>query len=533
MYDSSEVAAAADDFLESAYLGAFPKVEDAIRAGQFKSALDHYMRRGKTEGRLAEPRYLKALDAMQSIRNITVLPSASVAPIGALASGIDVFFVAPGQFCCVIGWVDDRQQSLEAVSLQLVDGSCVRSTQIARCRRPDAEAAVGAAFGHLLGFWALISAEIAMATAPGASIVLHCGDIEKAHPASPKSTSATALRETIFEYFAAASYFGSPVVESFMQMESGIGEGLLRQNKTLSADICSRAYIERHGPPNRKFSTSIVVCLYGRIEYFFLQAAFFSAAAEAKNYEFIYVCNSPELTEGLQREARIAARQYGLSITLIFLPDNAGFGAANNVAVGHARSDRVLILNPDVFPRDADWAVGHAEIVANLPAEQTMLFGAPLFYDDGSLMHGGMYFEIDSGLSVKTSGFTRRDMLRVEHYGKGAPPDFAAYKGSSRVPAVTGAFISANRGWFERLGGFSEEYVFGHYEDADLCLKSWQAGLPVWRHEVPMWHFEGKGSVRRATHEGGSMINRWHFTSTWIDVILADFNGPTPSRISP
>jgi GT2 family glycosyltransferase len=138
---------------------------------------------------------------------------------------------------------------------------------------------------------------------------------------------------------------------------------------------------------------------------------------------------------------------------------------------------------------------------------------------------------VESGLSVKGTGFTRRDMLRVEHYGKGAPPDFEAYRGSSRVPAVTGAFISANRGWFEKLGGFSEEYVFGHYEDADLCLKSWQAGVPVWRHEIPMWHLEGKGSVRRATHEGGSMINRWHFTSTWLDVVVADFHGPTPSRI--
>ena len=531
MSESSGVTEPASDFLESAYLAAFPKVEEAIRAGQFKSALDHYMRRGAGEGRLAEPRYLKALAALQSIRSITLQPPTSVARPGEVASGIDVLMVAPGHSCCVIGWVDDRQQSLDAVSLQLADGRCIRSTQIARCRRPDAEVAVGVAFGQLLGFWALFTAEFAMGALQGAAIVLHCGDIEAAHTASPKSMSAAALRDTIFEYFAGTSYFGSPVVESFIQMESGIGEGLMRHNKALSAEICARAYVERFGPQNRKFSASIVVCLYGRIEYFFLQAAFFSGAAGAMNYEFIYVCNSPELTEGLQREARIAARQYGTSITLVFLPDNAGFGAANNVAISCARSERVLILNPDVFPRDAGWAVGHADIVANLPASQTMLFGAPLFYDDGSLMHGGMYFEIDSGLSVKGTGFTRRDMLRVEHYGKGAPPDFEVYRGSSRVPAVTGAFISANRGWFEKLGGFSEEYVFGHYEDADLCLKSWQAGVPVWRHEIPMWHLEGKGSVRRATHEGGSMINRWHFTSTWLDVVVADFHGPTPSRI--
>jgi len=520
---------AASDFIEAAYLAAFPKVGEAIRSGQFKSALDHYMRKGAAEARLAEPRYQKALAAHQSIRSI----SSQTSPVqpGQIASGIDVFLVATDEFCCVIGWVDDRGRPLEAISLQLADGGCVRSTQIARCRRADAEAAIGFSFGHLLGFWALIPAALDMASAPGGLIVLHCGDTEITHPASPKLTPAVTLRDTIFEYCANATYFGSPAVEAFIQMGSGVGEGLLRQNKAMSAAICAGAYVERHGPARSIFAASIVVCLYGRLEYFFLQAAFFSAAAGARDYEFIYVCNSPELTEGLQREARIAARQYGLSITLIFLPNNAGFGAANNVAVGQARSDRVLIVNPDVFPRNTQWAQCHADILASLPADQTMLFGAPLFYDDGSLMHGGMFFEIDSGLSVKPSGFIHQDLLRVEHYGKGAPPDLPAYQGSGRVPAVTGAFISADRGWFERLGGFSEEYVFGHYEDADLCLKSWQAGQPVWRHDIPMWHLEGKGSVRRAPHEGGSIVNRWHFTSTWLDVVAADFCGPAPARI--
>ena len=62
-----------------------------------------------------------------------------------------------------------------------------------------------------------------------------------------------------------------------------------------------------------------------------------------------------------------------------------------------------------------------------------------------------------------------RELVRVEHYGKGAPPETTRFVQPRRVPAVTGAFMSFRRDWFERLGGFTEDFVFGHYEDADLC----------------------------------------------------------------
>src|SRR5262249_59446764 len=109
-----------------------------------------------------------------------------------------------------------------------------------------------------------------------------------------------------------------------------------------------------------------------------------------EDYEFIYVCNSPELAEPLLRDARIASSAYDVDQTLIILPGNAGFGAANNAAVNFAQTDRVLIVNPDVFPYDPDWAAKHTEVVEQLPRPQTSLFGVPLYYDDGSLMHGRM-----------------------------------------------------------------------------------------------------------------------------------------------
>jgi N-terminal domain of galactosyltransferase len=118
--------------------------------------------------------------------------------------------------------------------------------------------------------------------------------------------------------------------------------------------------------------------------------------------------------------------------------------------------------------------------------------------------------------------------LRVEHYGKGAPPLAARFIKSRAVPAVTGAFMSFDRKWFENVGGFSEEFVFGHYEDADLCLKSLQKGISPWIHDIKLWHLEGKGSHRLPVHEGASIVNRWLFNRRWADKVIPNLLGQSP-----
>ena len=193
------------------------------------------------------------------------------------------------------------------------------------------------------------------------------------------------------------------------------------------------------------------------------------------------------------------------------------------MAARHARSDRILIVNPDVFPKDQEWAIKHRALIADAPELETRIFGASLYYDDGSLMHGGMYFDIDRPLLMGADAITPKRLIRVEHFGKGAPADDQVFPRARPVPAVTGAFISVDRDWFERLGGFTEDYVFGHYEDADLCLKSRANGVTPWLQDIRLWHLEGKGSTRLPVHEGGSLVNRWLFSHRWADRIEADY----------
>ena len=288
--------------------------------------------------------------------------------------------------------------------------------------------------------------------------------------------------------------------------------------------------VQRFGAEGGRKKGSLVVCLYGKAEFMFLQNALFSLGRGIEDYEFVYVSNSPELSEIMIRNAEVGSRTYGVDQTIVLLPGNAGFGAANNAAARAAHSDRVVALNPDVFPRDPDWARRHIEIVEAGDSAASRIFGSTLYYDNGTLMHGGMYFDVDVGVFSLGSRLQTLPLARVEHYGKGAPSWAHEFTRARPVPAVTGAFISADSAWFDALGGFSEDYVFGHYEDADLCLKSFVRGAPVWLHDLNLWHLEGGGSVRRAVHEGGSILNRWLFLSQWAAVLEDGLLGPSPSH---
>jgi GT2 family glycosyltransferase len=510
--------AAEPGYDEAKYLRVNADVAEAVRSGTYASGLEHYRLYGRGEGRLGRLEYRHAWPVCDSPRFPT--------------HGVDAVLWSPSGRALVIGWIDDLAEKLESLSLLLHETTLGLTGAIARCRRLDAEKAVGAANGRLLGFWTVFTCRTDVPPAEVLLVMMTQTEL-RARPAAIQLVDDERLRVVAFEYLAHAAYWGNPQLEGFGQLDGGLGEVLISTNEVISNSYIAAAFCRRFGPPNARFAASIIVCLYGRMEFMFLQAALFTTAPGWRDYEFIYVTNSPDLAEPMLKEAANLTRIYGLSITLVILPGNAGFGAANNIAASYAQSDRILIVNPDVFPRDNEWARQLTELTGALPPEQTRLFGVPLFYDDGSLMHAGMYFELDEGLLIAVEGITRRELVRVEHYGKGAPPGTLRLLAARPVPAVTGAFISIDRAWFESLGGFAPDFAFGHYEDADLCLRSLAAGTPAWLHNVGFWHMEGKGSNRHGAHEGGSLVNRWHFTRTWADFIRSDLLGPHPHLPGP
>jgi GT2 family glycosyltransferase len=435
----------------------------------------------------------------------------------------------------VNGWIDDSTSPLGVLCVTGKDGHVTfEGSALARTYRDDVQIALAIPRKREFGFWSFAASPVILRDGNTAKVnlVMRNG-ARQDHEAAARRVDEVELRNVVLTYLASASHLSNLQLKASSELESYIGDQILQLNLKISRKLVSQPYVERFGGRSKKYKGSIVVCLYGKPEYFSLQGSLFSNRPGIENYEFIYICNSPELAEPLLRDAHVSSTAYGLDTTMVILPGNAGFGAANNAAASCAQSERILIVNPDVFPFDQDWAAKHIDIVEQLPHEQTRIFGVPLYYSDGSLMHGGMYFEADRGICVDGGAPKTMMSLRVEHYGKGAPPLTGKFIRSRPVPAVTGAFISLDRTWFDEIGRFSEDYIFGHYEDADLCLKSLEKGISPWIHNVKLWHLEGHGSHRLPVHEGASIVNRWLFNRRWATKVMPDLIGQVPKFTLP
>jgi GT2 family glycosyltransferase len=509
---------APEDFDESAYLAAFPDVARSIRDGECPSALDHYELCGSREGRLTHPDYEAIIRA-----DTAGFPEASVDRI---------YGCNDGQ-CLVLGWVnDDEQDPVRRLVLRNALGLRGSTTAFYRYRRMDVTSYLNLPGDRNLGFLAIVEVERPEGmSAQVAEVTLSVGVERKTFDSPIRPVAEERFMELALEPLGIQTVGHAPV-ELFRYLDAGLGRSLIALNLKVSGRMALGAQTVQIGVGPARPEASVIVCLYGRPELLTIQCALFSKCRGIENYEFIYVSNSPETAELLIKDATIANRIYGMPITLILLPGNAGFGIANNIAANAARSARLLIVKPDIFPMNPEWPSQHSRIVNDLPPEQVAIFGAPLYYDDGSLMHGGMYFEVDEEFSFLDQQPTRCEMLRVEYYGRGAPPHRNPFLVSRPVPAVTGAFMSVEREWFESLGGFSPEFIYEHYEDADLCLKSFTAGKPAWLHYLPFLYFEGNGSAYRPAQEGGILVNRWHFTKAWGEIVKKSIHGPASQAFS-
>ncbi len=533
MADFDDPAALADKassagavFNEETYLRLNPDVRLAVASGSFQSGRNHYDRYGREEGR-------PFIMPQGGVRGRIVMTAASDTcheKVKLPAAAVDGVLLSRSGGIYVVGWINDVSDRLESLDLYFSRWSVsLDGNSLARERREDAEVVLANGGRHAYGWWGFMFAARRL-PAGVCSVVLRLkSGTELSFMVTAEILEDQEVRKVTLSHLVQAKYFGNPYFDAVAAIDAAIGEQMVDFNKMLSRRAVNAPYVERFGATGRSYKGSIIVCLYGKAEYMFLQQALFSKIPGIQDYEFIYVLNSPWIAEQTLREAKRCALIYGLDMSVVILNSNAGFGAANNAAAQFASSDRLLIMNPDVFPYGNDWAEKHTMLIETLPHEQTALFGAPLYYDDGSLMHAGMYFCEDT--MPDFAGHRKREtsILRVEHYGKGAPPENVGFLKPRPVPAVTGAFMSVQRAWFEQLGGFTQDYVFGHYEDADLCLKSIEAGCLPWLHDIRLWHLEGKGSARRPQHEGGSVVNRWLFSRSWSEMVRNGLLGPQPS----
>lgn len=255
-------------------------------------------------------------------------------------------------------------------------------------------------------------------------------------------------------------------------------------------------------------AVSVVVPLYKVLDFLRFQLAAFAVDPAMAGVELIFVLDSPEQRHEVEHLLTGLHALYNLPLTLVVQTANYGFSSACNTGARAASGAHVLFLNSDVIPDRPGWL---PSLVAAMEDPRLVAVGPKLLFDDQSLQHAGMYF----GRDLKGGWMNL-------HYHKGLPRDFAPACEARLVPGVTGAAILVRAAAFEAVGGFSESYIIGDYEDSDLCLKLRAAGWEIgYRPEAELFHLE-RQSIQK--HDGymrgvACLYNRRLHSGRWADLM--------------
>jgi cellulose synthase/poly-beta-1,6-N-acetylglucosamine synthase-like glycosyltransferase len=277
----------------------------------------------------------------------------------------------------------------------------------------------------------------------------------------------------------------------------------------------SKPHVQQIGQPLARPRASVIIPLYKALDFLRFQIAAFATDPWFRQHaELIYVLDSPEQALDVKHLISGLHLVYGLPIVLAIMERNSGYARACNAGAALARGDILALVNSDIIPEAPGWL---AALAARLDARRRIgAVGPKLLFEDGSLQHAGMYFERDY-----------HGRWLNHHYFKGMPRYYAPAMEPRLVPAVTGACLVTSRALFEKIGGFSDDYVVGDYEDSDLCLKITAAERKIlYVPEVELYHLERKSMALNAEYMKGVA---WQYNCTlhasrWGDMIADVMN---------
>ena len=276
------------------------------------------------------------------------------------------------------------------------------------------------------------------------------------------------------------------------------------------------------GKPVKRPSVSFIIPLYHNLSFLRLQIGAFAVDPEIRReVELIYVLDSPEQRGELEHLLRGLHALTGLPFRLVIMSANFGYAAANNTGARAARTSTLLLLNSDVIPIVPKWlAALRAGCSDGRGRNSIGAVGPKLLFDDGSLQHAGLTFERDF-----------EDRWYNTHFFKGYPRDWAAANVPREVPGVTGAAMLLPRSVYEAVGGLTEDYVIGDYEDSDLCLKIRAKGHAIhYEPRAELYHFERRSMELHSGYArtAASAYNRRLHCERWsaaMTEVMARFTG--------
>lgn len=179
---------------------------------------------------------------------------------------------------------------------------------------------------------------------------------------------------------------------------------------------------------------------------------------------------------------------------LIAADKNIGFARANNEAARLAKTEWLLLLNPDTEC--------HENAVNSLIAfgkghPEGGIYGGRTVFPDGSLNIASCWNKM-TPWSLFCTAFGLSSLLPKSELFN--PEALGGWQRDTvrKVDIVVGCFFLIRRSLWEELGGFNVRY-FMYGEEADLCLRARRLGYhPMITPDAEIMHLVGAASAKRA-----------------------------------
>ncbi len=168
---------------------------------------------------------------------------------------------------------------------------------------------------------------------------------------------------------------------------------------------------------------------------------------------------------------------------------NLGFAGGNTLALERARSDNILLLNPDARATP-DWL---GEMLKSLATPSVGVVGCKILHPGTQVLQhaGGVLFP----------------NARSEHRGRGQD-DVGQYDREADVEYVCGAAIGTRRDVIDKVGFLSSAYFPAYYEETELCVRARRAGYRVlYNPRAVVEHHESAASGGASTRK---YLRRYH-----------------------
>jgi len=420
---------------------------------------------------------------------------------GQVFFALDEAILCPPQSVVLVGWLLAMPGTIEAMRLRSGPIATPIDIQSAiRTERRDVLTSVGAEYGFAdlnCGFVVFVPEGISPGDATYIEIETTTGEIAYANLPVMKLRGLAAIKRVL-------STFSTRYSEMQPAFDNIVGPAVTLLNQDRLQHRPSVATVD-FGPQPESPVCSVIVPLYGRMDFLEYQFAFFSRSPTCRTHEYIYVLDQPEKRVELLNLAQSVYQRFKVPFRVLISSVNMGFAPANNIGLEAARGDFICYLNSDVFPGDDLWIDKLVDRFSENP--DLGVVGPVLTFEDGTIQHQGLSYE-----PLAEFG----NWLFCQHYGKGWRP--TGETGLRDCVAITGACMVLPRALATEVGGFDEAYVIGDFEDSDLCLKLRQKGLRCCvDHDLKLYHLErqSQGSAADIARMNLTLYNAWLHQRRW------------------